>query len=60
MDWNGAFFSLMALGMYPTSMNLNSTTRTPQAYVGNHANSRTLIVAQNTFDVLGGVLYIIW
>lgn len=30
MDWNGAFFSLMA------------------------------VVAQTEFDVLGGVLYIIW
>ncbi|KAK3298335.1 PQ loop repeat-domain-containing protein [Chaetomium fimeti] len=47
MDWSGAFFSLMALGrlIWLASGRLVGLTEA---------------VTQNTFDVLGGVLYIVW
>jgi hypothetical protein len=49
MDWSGAFFSLMALGRQLL----------PNVYVYDQLIQLGQ-VAQNTFDVLGGVLYITW
>jgi len=48
MDWSGSFCSLMALGE-------------DQAFFLVEATYTDLseIVAQNTFDVLGGVIYIV-
>ena len=55
MDWSGAFFSLLALGKLDLPDPLTpiidwcvTDTAPPPP------------VVQNTFDVLGGVLYIIW
>jgi hypothetical protein len=49
MDWCGAFFSLMALGKLTASLSIINVVLT-----------LWVTVAQNTFDVTGGVLYIIW
>lgn len=47
MDWFGAVFSLMALGeSSPATLSTNTL--------------RMHAVAQHTFDILGGVLYILW
>lgn len=57
MDCSGAFFSLMALG---TCLSLLLPHVKPRTELAGKWLIRALIVAQNTFDVLGGVLYIIW
>jgi hypothetical protein len=47
MDFFGAFFSLMALGRHAFEC--------PSSLLAHE-----LTVAQHTFDILGGILYIIW
>ncbi|KAI4116191.1 MAG: hypothetical protein LQ345_003339 [Seirophora villosa] len=52
IDWMGAFFSLMALGKYGPHLSTQSLcAKTPL--------TRNLAVAQNSFDVLGGVQYLV-
>ena len=48
VDWLGALFSLLAL------------RECPHVGRGILANVDLNLVTQNTFDALGGVLYIIW
>lgn len=50
MDWSGAFFSLMALG--------RQLLLSIMLVIGRL--TELCPVAQNTFDVLGGILYITW
>ena len=58
IDWFGAFFSLMALGKSDSQTGASAPETLGQE---NYANPRCLsLVAQNTFDIQGGVLYIMW
>ena len=51
VDWLGAFFSLMALGKCSS---YGSRSRT--GYLADELD----LVAQHTFDVLGGVQFLVW
>ena len=53
IDWLGAFFSLMALGEF-------LSFRVREEKMGGAKRMVVFVVAQYTFDVLGGVLYAAW